>query len=62
MSGILANWKTSVLGLFVAIMVIATSAYQPGQTWKTYALAVGVALWGAVSRDFNVTSEKSGAK
>lgn len=62
MSGILTNWKTSVLGLVVAILIIATQAYTPGMSWKTWAMAVGVALWGAVSRDFNVTSEKSGAK
>ena len=62
MTGILANWKTSVLGLFVAIMIVASQAYTPGMSWKTWATAAGVALWGALSRDFNVTSEKSGAK
>lgn len=62
LSGILANWKTSVLGIFVAVLMIATSSYTTGMTWKQWALAIGVALWGILSRDFNVTSEKSGAK
>jgi hypothetical protein len=62
MQGILANWKTSVLGLFVALMMIAAGAYQGGMTWKQWALAAGVAIWGLMSRDFNITSERSGAK
>lgn len=62
LQGILANWKTSVLGIVVAALMVATSAYTTGMTWKQWALAAGVALWGLLSRDFNVSSEKSGAK
>lgn len=62
LQGMLANWKTSVLGIFVAVMMIATQSYTSGMTWKQWAMAVAVALWGLFSRDFNVSSEKSGAK
>lgn len=55
MGTLFASWKTSVLGIFVGILVIATGAYAPGQTWKQWALGVGVALWGIVSKDFNAT-------
>lgn len=62
MTGILANWKTTVVGLAAGASVIAASAYKGGMTWKEWALAASLALLGALSRDFNVTSEKSGAK
>lgn len=60
--GILANWKTSVLGIVVAILMVATGAYHQGMTWEQWVTAAAVALWGILSRDFNVTSEQSGAK
>lgn len=62
MAGIFANWKTSLLGIFVAALYAATQTYTTGMTWKQWALAAGIAVWGLVQRDFNVTSEKSGAK
>jgi hypothetical protein len=51
----LTSWKTTALGVFIGAMTIAIGYYQPGMSWKTWALGAGIALFGAVSKDFNVT-------
>jgi hypothetical protein len=55
MNSILANWKTSLLGIVVGALHIAANAYTPGMSWKVWATGVGMALWGLVMKDFNVT-------
>jgi hypothetical protein len=53
--GSLVNWKTSLLGLVVGALTVAVGYYQPGMSWRTWALGAAVAIWGAVMKDFNVT-------
>lgn len=62
MSGLLANWKTSLIGVAAGAMVAFATSYQSGMTWKQWAAGGLVAVMGILSRDFNVTSQASGAK
>ena len=51
----LTNWKTSLVGILVGAMYIVANAYQPGMSLKTWAIGAGIAIWGLVMKDFNVT-------
>lgn len=48
----LTNWKTTVAGIFTAVMVVVAGFIQNGVTdWKTALMAMGVAAIGALSKD-----------
>jgi hypothetical protein len=49
------SWKTTTLGIFIGAMYIAANYYQPGMSWKTWATGAGIAVFGAIAKDFNVT-------
>lgn len=61
MNTILVNWKTSLVGLVVGALTIAVGVYQPGMSWRTWALGAAIAIWGAVMKDFNVTGGTTAA-
>ena len=54
------SWKTTVCGLIIA-GAVGAQAYQ-GNNWKQMVAAVGIAIFGALVKDFNVsgTSGPSG--
>lgn len=54
----LVNWKTTVLGFAVGFLNLWAQGISP----KQIAISAGFAALGAVARDFNKSSEQSGAK
>jgi hypothetical protein len=52
------NWKTSVCGLVIA-GVTAVEAYQGNGGWKGYLMAAGIAMFGLLVKDFDVTGGTS---
>lgn len=56
MRNFLLSWKTTVLGIVAAVMIGLGPFAVPGAdfTWKNIALAIVIAAWGAVSKDYNV--------
>lgn len=53
---ILKNWKTSALGIAVAVMIAVRDAYVTGTLHKsTIAITILTAIWGFVMKDTNVT-------
>ena len=52
---VITSWKTSLLGFVVGALTIAVAAYQPGMSWRNWALGAAIAIWGALMKDFNVT-------
>ena len=48
------NWKTTSIGLAIAILV-AIQNYAGANTWQGYLHAALVAALGFVAKDFNVT-------
>jgi hypothetical protein len=50
----LSHWKTSTAGIAAGVLVVAQS-YQAGMTWKQWALAGALALFGLSSSDGNKT-------
>lgn len=47
----LANWKTTLVGAAAAVLLIVSSAYKPGMTWRDWGTAVAVLLLGALAHD-----------
>lgn len=45
------NWKTTVLGIAIAF----GNLLAQGVSLKNAAMSVGIALFGAISKDYNVT-------
>lgn len=52
----LLSWRTTVFGFVTGIIVALAPFAVPGAdfTWKNIALAVAIAGWGAVQKDYNV--------
>jgi hypothetical protein len=54
----MTNWKTTLGGIIVALAALITTTVQQGHTladWKTWILPVALAVFGLISKDFNVT-------
>jgi lysozyme family protein len=50
------NWKTTLVGAVMGALIVGLQLIQTGTTdLKTIAVAVAVALLGALAKDFNVT-------
>ncbi len=52
------NWKTTVLGLLGAGLVLATSKGWIDQDIAAFIGTALIAIFGAVSKDFNVSGSK----
>ncbi len=52
------NWKTTLFGFGAGALNLLAN----GTNWKQVLLSLGLGVLGTVARDFNVTSEQSGAK
>lgn len=50
-----ANWRTTLAGWVAGAGILIGAHYQSGMTFTAWATAVGVALIGTLSKDFNVT-------
>jgi len=46
----IAHWKTTTAGVAAAVLIVAQS-YTTGMTWKQWALAASLALFGAAAHD-----------
>jgi hypothetical protein len=46
----ITHWKTTTAGVAAAVLVVAQS-YAAGMTWKQWALAAALALFGAAAHD-----------
>jgi hypothetical protein len=55
MGNIITSWKTTLLGLVVGGLTIATQTYTQGMSWKAWVTGVAIAIWGMVQKDANVT-------
>lgn len=69
MQGKLANWKTTVLGALTAFLLIGTQvknvlSNDPNHPFDLQQVLIGLGVGGLglTARDYNVSSEKSGAK
>jgi hypothetical protein len=69
MKGIVVNWKTTATGLASWLMLagqivydIATSPTMPNEINSHNAILALLGILGIVSRDFDKSSESSGAK
>ena len=57
------SWRTTLSGIIAGIGLITAHSTDPKiQAIGTIAAAIGVIVFGAVSRDNKVTSEQAGAK
>ena len=54
----LSNYKTTIAGFLVAALYL----WSNGLSMKHFAVSAGFAAFGAIARDWNVSSEASGAK
>ena len=48
MNAALKNWKTTLAGLAVGILLAALTVYHAGMTWKEWLAAAGIAIIGAL--------------
>lgn len=51
------NWKTTLAGVIAAVGYAL--ANLDTFTWKTALVAAALAIWGAVSKDFNISNAPS---
>ena len=58
----MANWKTTLGGILISLGTILQSSESTWSSIGTIMVAVGGLLAGASARDWNVTSERSGAQ
>jgi uncharacterized membrane protein YfcA len=50
------NWKTTLVGAVAGALIVVLNLIQTGTVdVKTLAIAFGLALIGALAKDFNVT-------
>lgn len=52
------NWKTTAVGCALAIFQ-ALSTYQGSKSWWGYGIAVGLAAFGFLAKDFNTHSTET---
>lgn len=50
-----ANWKTTLAGWAAGAAVLAGAHYTTGMSFSAWATAIGLAIVGSLSKDFNVT-------
>ena len=52
------NWKTTAVGCGLAIFQ-ALNTYQGSKSWWGYGIAVGLAAFGVLAKDFNTHSTQT---
>lgn len=57
----MTNWKTT-LGGIIAVVGLACKHHPLTAQWSDFVTAIGVGILGLSARDFNKSSEQSGAK
>jgi hypothetical protein len=50
----MTNWKTTAIGVGLAVLQ-ALQTYHGANNWQGYAYALGIAAFGFLAKDFNVT-------
>jgi len=58
----MANWKTTLGGILISVGTLLQSGSSTWSSIGTICVAIGGLLAGAAARDWNVTSERSGAR
>ena len=60
MKSFLLNWKTTLFGIVAGLMVGLAPFSIPGAefNWKNICLALVIAGWGAVHKDFNIKKDE----
>lgn len=54
------SWKTTTIGLigaimFVVVPIISDNSFDITKQWKTLLIAIFIAAWGFISKDYNVS-------
>ena len=64
-----ASWLTSLLGYAIGLLIEIDLYLKSGSPlphtaseWIQFVIAIGIAVYGRITRQANVTSEKEGAK
>ena len=64
-----ASWLTSLLGYAIGLLIEIDLYLKSGSPlphtaseWIQFVIAIGTAVYGRITRQANVTSEKEGAK
>jgi hypothetical protein len=57
-----ANWKTTAIGAIIAVLTAWQTGVFDGKTGTELWIAIGIFVWGFVSRDANKSSQDSGVR
>jgi hypothetical protein len=56
------NWKTTLIGAFIALLTAYNTGVFDGQTGQELWFSIAIFLWGFVARDANKSSQDSGIR